>query len=82
MEIEKVQQRAACWVLDDYGRFSSVTSMLDQSSWPTLQTYRKVAIYITYIAPSVLSLAMTYNSSVLLTSNMINETVSSITLYM
>ena len=30
MELEKVQWRAAHWVLNDYGRFSSVTSMLDQ----------------------------------------------------
>ena len=27
MELEKVQQRVARWVLNDYGRFSSVSSM-------------------------------------------------------
>ena len=37
--VQKVQQRAAHWVLNDYGRFSSVTSMLGQLSWPTLQTH-------------------------------------------
>ena len=36
MELEKVQRRAARWVLNDYGQFSSVISMLDQLSWPTL----------------------------------------------
>ena len=30
IELEKVQQRAAGWLLNDYGRFSSVTSILDQ----------------------------------------------------
>ena len=43
MDLEKVQQRAARWVLNDYGRFSSVTSMLDQLSWPTLQTRCKLS---------------------------------------
>ena len=38
MELEKVQRRAARWVLNDYGQFSSVTSMLDQLSWPTIQS--------------------------------------------
>ena len=42
MELEEVQGRAAHWVLNDYGRFSSVTSMLDQLSWPILQTCHKI----------------------------------------
>ena len=42
-ELEKVQRRAARWVLNDYGRFSSVTVMLDQLSWPTLQTRRRLS---------------------------------------
>jgi len=41
VELEKVQRRAARWVMNDYGRFSSVTSMLNQLSWPTLETRRK-----------------------------------------
>jgi len=36
-ELEKVQRRAAHWVLNDYGRYSFVTSMLEQLSWPSLQ---------------------------------------------
>ena len=43
MKLEKVQQRAARWVLNDYSRFGSVTLMLDQLSWPTLQTRRKLS---------------------------------------
>ena len=42
-ELEKVQRRAARWVMNDYGRLSSVTSMLNQLSWPTLQTRRKLS---------------------------------------
>ena len=43
MKLGKVQRRAAHWVLNDYGRFSSVTSMLDKLSWPTLQTRHKLS---------------------------------------
>ena len=43
MKLEKVQQRAARWVLNDYSRFGSVTLMLDQLSWPTLQTRHKLS---------------------------------------
>ena len=40
VELEKIQRRAARWVMNDY---SSVTSMLNQLSWPTLQTRRKLS---------------------------------------
>ena len=43
MELEKVQRRAAHWVLNDYGWFSSVSSMLNHLSWPTLQSRRKLS---------------------------------------
>ena len=43
-ELEKVQRRAARWAMNDYGRLSSVTSMLNQLSWPTLQTRRKLSV--------------------------------------
>ena len=43
MEVEKVQQRAARWVLNDYGQFSSVSSMLNQLSWRTLQSHHKLS---------------------------------------
>ena len=35
--IEKIQRRAARWVLSDYRQQSSVTNMLNQLHWPTLQ---------------------------------------------
>ena len=73
MELEKVQQRAALWMLNDYGRFSSVNSMLDQLSWPTLQTHRKISRLHTL--HKVLSLVITNNASIPLTSYTINETV-------
>ena len=37
---EKVQRRAARWVLSEFGRHSSVTNMLVQLGWPTLQHRR------------------------------------------
>jgi len=36
-EIEKIQHRAARWVLSDYRYHSSVTDMLNCLKWPTLQ---------------------------------------------
>ena len=41
--IEKIQRRAAHWVLNDYSRYSSVTSLLQQLQWPTLEERRKKA---------------------------------------
>ena len=43
MELEKVQRRVARWVLNDYDRFSSVSSMLNQLSWPTIQSGHKLS---------------------------------------
>ena len=42
-QMEKIQRRAACFVLHDYSRESSGTSMLSTLIWPTLQNRRKVA---------------------------------------
>ena len=42
-KLEIIQRRAARWVLSDYNRTSSVTSMLNQLSWPTLQMRRKIS---------------------------------------
>ena len=41
--IEKIQRRAARWVLSDYRQQSSVTNMLNQLHWPTLQLRRYVS---------------------------------------
>ena len=54
--------KAARWVLNDYDRFSSVSSMLNQSSWPTLQSRLRLH---SYIAQSILLLIISVNSSVL-----------------
>ena len=43
MELEKVQWRAARWVLNDYGQFNSVSSIVNQSSWPNLQSRHKLS---------------------------------------
>ena len=37
-KLENIQRRAARWVLKDYSRYSSVTSMLQHLSWPELKT--------------------------------------------
>ena len=42
-QLEKVQRRAARWVLNDFNRFSSVTAMLQHLSWPSLQLRRKIS---------------------------------------
>ena len=39
-EIEKVQKRAVRWTLSDYSRYSSVTEMLSQLQWATLEQWR------------------------------------------
>ena len=35
--LEKIQRRAARWVMNDYNRCSSVTTMLHELNWPPLQ---------------------------------------------
>ena len=41
--LESIQLRAARWVFSDYRRTSSVSSMLQQLSWPSLQIRRKIS---------------------------------------
>ena len=52
-KLEKVQRRAARWVLNDYGRFSSVSLMLDQLKWPTLQLFNFLRRNLSNCSPSV-----------------------------
>ena len=40
--LEKVQHRAARWVLCDYNRYSSITSMLQHLGWPALEAWCKI----------------------------------------
>ena len=42
-KLESIQQRATRWVLSDYSRTSSVSLMLHQLSWPTLQIRRNIS---------------------------------------
>ena len=44
--IKKIQRRAARWVLSDYRQQSSVTNMLNQLHWPTLQLRHYVSRFI------------------------------------
>ena len=39
-QLDKVQRSAARFVMNDFSRFSSVTSMLNHLSWPTLEQRR------------------------------------------
>ena len=39
-QLDKVQRSAARFVMNDFSRFSSVTSMLSHLSWPTLEQRR------------------------------------------
>jgi len=41
-KLEKVQRRAARWAPNDYGQYSSVTSMLEHLGWDTLQRRRTI----------------------------------------
>ena len=43
LAIEMVQRRVACWVESDYLWTSSVTSMLCDLNWSTLQHHREVS---------------------------------------
>ena len=36
LALEKVQRRAARWVMNDYSRYSSASSMLNDLIWPSL----------------------------------------------
>ena len=42
LKLEKVQRRAARWALNNFNRHSSVSAMLQQLSWPSLQSRRKI----------------------------------------
>ena len=45
LSLEKIQRRAARWVMSDYGRTSSVTFMLSDLQWPTLSDRQRSAIF-------------------------------------
>ena len=39
-KLEKVQRRAARYIFNDYSSFHSVSAMLNQLNWPSLETHR------------------------------------------
>ena len=41
--LEKIQRRAACWVTNDYNRYSSVSDMLYNLNWQPLQLHRRIS---------------------------------------
>ena len=41
--LEKVQHRAAHWVMNDYSWYSSVSAMLHSLSWPSFQLRRRIS---------------------------------------
>ena len=56
--LEKVQRRAARWVLLEYGRHSSVTRMLAQLGWSTLQHRRFVSIELYFFIKLLMELSL------------------------
>ena len=42
LALEKVQRRAARWVMNDYSSYSSVSSMLNDLNWPSLHFRRRI----------------------------------------
>ena len=41
--LEKVQRRAAHWVMNDYSWYSSVSNMLNNLNWPSLHLRRRIS---------------------------------------
>ena len=41
--LEKVQRRAARWVMNDYSWYSSVSAILHSLNWPSLQLRRRIS---------------------------------------
>ena len=66
--VESVQRRVAIFTLNRYDKYQSVTSMLDELDWPTLQTRRNqlklmMLFKITHVLVHVQnSLSLTYPS--------------------
>ena len=42
-KLEKVQRRAARWVLNDFSWYSSVTAIIERLSWPSLELRQKIS---------------------------------------
>ena len=40
--LERIQHRAARWATSNYGRFNSVSNILQSLRWPMLELHRKI----------------------------------------
>ena len=45
-KIEMVQRCAACWTMNDYARTTSITSLLQQLGWQTLEERRMWLVFV------------------------------------
>ena len=78
-KLEKIQRRAARWVISDCNRTSSVTQILNQLSWPTLRTRRKISRL--QLLHKVLHQDISLNSPILSIRRETNKTLSSLAFY-
>ena len=76
--LEKVQQQAARWVLSDYGRPSSVTTMLTQLGWPTLQ-HRRFISRLIFFTRSFMKLSPWPSQSIFYLPNIQPDNITVIT---
>ena len=44
-QIERIQRSMACFTLNEYSQYSSVTNMMNHLSWPTLGTFLKLLLF-------------------------------------
>ena len=49
LKLEKIQRSAARYVMNDFSYFSSVTAMMHQLNWPTLELYTKKLSQIDHV---------------------------------
>ena len=80
--IEKIQRRAVHWTLNNYNRYSSVTTMLHDLKWPTLQ-YRRQRARLSLFYKSLNNLANSITNTIILYSEQISiQTPSSAILHL
>ena len=56
LALEKVQRKAARWVMNDYSSYSSVSSMLNDLNWPSLHFRRRINRLQMFIKPFIIYL--------------------------
>ena len=79
--LEKIQRRAARWVMNDYGRYSSVSNLLHDLNWQSLQVCCKISrLQILYKAVHNL-MVLSIPQRFLHINNLSNQKPSSVSLY-